>query len=137
MLAMSLMFWTLTRIINSFGPLFPYIRGFADSLDGKESAYIVGDLGSDPWIGKVPWRKAWQPTPVFLPGEFHGQLSLVATVHRVAESDTTETTNTFTPLYKVSFSKILQFYNACHPTPAFQLQILSDKWLDEILPDVM
>ena len=48
-----------------------------------------------------------------------------------------ETTNTFTPLYKVSFSKILQFYNACHPTPAFQLQILSDKWLDEILPDVM
>ena len=25
--------------------------------------------GFDPWIGKVPWRRAWQPTPVFLPGE--------------------------------------------------------------------
>ena len=26
----------------------------------------------DPWVGKIPWRKAWQPTPVFWPGEFHG-----------------------------------------------------------------
>ena len=32
--------------------------------------------GFDPWIGKIPWRRAWQPTPVFLPGEFHGQRSL-------------------------------------------------------------
>ena len=31
----------------------------------------------DPWVGKIPWRKAWQPTPVFLPGESHGQRSLV------------------------------------------------------------
>ena len=31
----------------------------------------------DPWVGKVPWRRKWQPTPVFLPGEFHGQRSLV------------------------------------------------------------
>ena len=30
-----------------------------------------------PWVGKIPWRKAWQPTPVFLPGESHGQRSLV------------------------------------------------------------
>ena len=30
----------------------------------------------DPWVGKIPWRKAWQPTPVFLPGESHGQRSL-------------------------------------------------------------
>ena len=29
--------------------------------------------GFDPWVGKVPWRKAWQPTPVILRGEFHGQ----------------------------------------------------------------
>ena len=31
----------------------------------------------DPWVGKMPWRRAWQPTPVFLPGESHGQKSLV------------------------------------------------------------
>ena len=27
------------------------------------------------WVGKIPWRRKWQPTPVFLPGEFHGQRS--------------------------------------------------------------
>ena len=29
------------------------------------------------WVGKIPWRREWQPIPVFLPGEFHGQKSLV------------------------------------------------------------
>ena len=33
--------------------------------------------GFSPWIGRIPWRRTWQPTPVFLPGEFHGQRSLV------------------------------------------------------------
>ena len=32
--------------------------------------------GLDPWVGKTSWRKKWQPTPVFLPGESHGQRSL-------------------------------------------------------------
>jgi len=31
--------------------------------------------GWDPWIGKIPWRRKKQPTPVFLPGKFHGQRS--------------------------------------------------------------
>ena len=48
--------------------------------------------GFDPWVGKE-----WQSTPVFLPGEFHGQSSLMATVHRVAESDMTEQLSTHTP----------------------------------------
>ena len=39
--------------------------------DGKESTCNAGDLG---W--EDPWRRAGQPTPVFLPGEFHGQRSL-------------------------------------------------------------
>jgi len=29
-----------------------------------------------PWVGKIPWKRAWQPTPIFLPGESHGQRSL-------------------------------------------------------------
>ena len=33
-------------------------------------------LGFDPWVGKIPWRRAWQPTPVFLPGKSPGQRSL-------------------------------------------------------------
>ena len=32
--------------------------------------------GFDPWAGKIPWRRAWEPTPGFLPGEIHGQRSL-------------------------------------------------------------
>ena len=38
----------------------------------------------DPWVGKIPWRTEWQPTPVFLPGKSHGQRSLADTVHEVA-----------------------------------------------------
>ena len=30
-----------------------------------------------PWVGMIPWRREWLPTPVILPGEFHGQRSLV------------------------------------------------------------
>ena len=33
--------------------------------------------GFDSWVKKIPWRRKWLPTPVFLPGEFHGQRSLV------------------------------------------------------------
>ena len=46
--------------------------------------------GLDPWVGKIPWRRKWQPTPVFLPGESHGQRSLAGYSpwgHK--ESDTT------------------------------------------------
>ena len=43
--------------------------------------------------------RKWQPTPVFLPGEFHGQRSLAGTVHRVTESGTTEVTNTHFQLH--------------------------------------
>ena len=43
--------------------------------------------GFDPWVGKIPWRRAREPTPVFLPGESHGQRSLGTTCK---ELDTTE-----------------------------------------------
>ena len=33
--------------------------------------------GFDPWVGKIPWRRKWEPAPVFLPGESQGQRSLV------------------------------------------------------------
>ena len=49
----------------------------------------------DPWVRKIPWRRAWQPTPVFLPGESHGQRSLVGYSpwgHK--ESDTNEALST-------------------------------------------
>ena len=49
--------------------------------------------GFNPWVGKIPWRRAWQPTPVFLPGEPHGQrLPASYSPHGCKESDTTEAT---------------------------------------------
>ena len=54
----------------------------------KESAFHAGTPGFYPWVGKIPWRRAWQPTPVFLPGASHGQRSLADTVHGVAKSRT-------------------------------------------------
>ena len=50
-------------------------NGFLDSSNGKDCLQC-GRPGFDPWVGKIPWRRAWQPTPIFLPGEFHGQRSL-------------------------------------------------------------
>ena len=53
--------------------------------------------GFDPWVGKMPWRRKWQLTPVFLPGKFHGQRSLVGNSpwgHK--ESDMTERMSTNT-----------------------------------------
>ena len=45
-------------------------------LSGKESPAKAGD-GFDLWVGKIPWRRKWQPIPVFLPGKSHGQRRLV------------------------------------------------------------
>ena len=40
----------------------------------------------DPWVSKIPWRREWQPTAVFLPGEFQGQRSLAGYSHGVTKS---------------------------------------------------
>ena len=39
--------------------------------------YLLITEHFDPWVGRIPWRRKWKPTPVFLPGKFHGQRSLV------------------------------------------------------------
>jgi len=51
--------------------------GFPGGSDGKESTCNAGDPGFSPWVRKIPWKREWQPTPVFLPGESHGQRILV------------------------------------------------------------
>ena len=45
----------------------------------------------DPWVRKIPWRREWQPTPVLLPGQSHGQRSLAGpSAWGCKELDTTE-----------------------------------------------
>ena len=62
----------------------PKIQGkscFPGGANGKESAYQCRRhkrRGFDPWAGKIPWRRKWQPTPIFLPGKFHRQRSLAS-----------------------------------------------------------
>ena len=46
-------------------------------LSGEESAYQCRICAFDPWSWKIPWRRKWQPTPVFLSANAHGQRSLV------------------------------------------------------------
>ena len=78
--------------IEFYQELYPVpieMMGFPGSSHGKESACNARDLGSIP--RKISWRKEWQLTPVFLPGEFHGQRNLVGCSpwgHK--ESDMTE-----------------------------------------------
>ena len=65
-------------------------KDFPGGSDSKASAYSARDLGSISG-SEIPWRRKWQPTPVFLPGKSHGQRSLVDYSpwgHK--ESDTTE-----------------------------------------------
>ena len=52
------------------------LQGLPCALAGKESACSARP-GFDLWVGKIPWRRKWQPTPVFLLEESHGQRSLV------------------------------------------------------------
>jgi len=52
------------------------LAGFRGGSDSKESTCNAGRLWFDPWVGKIPWRREWLPTPVFLPGKFGGQKSL-------------------------------------------------------------
>ena len=63
--------------------MFYVALGFPGGSDGKESVCNAGDPGSIPGLGMTPWRRKWQPTSVFLSGEFHGPWGL-------RESDTAE-----------------------------------------------
>ena len=59
--------------------------------DSVSSAEDVRDMSSIHWSGKIPWRRKWQPTPVFVPEKSHGQRSLVSySSWGRKESNTTE-----------------------------------------------
>ena len=65
--------WTHARSGDRFGGREQCLPRW---LSGKESACQCRRLGFHPWIRKIPWRRKWQPTPVFLPKKSHGQRSL-------------------------------------------------------------
>ena len=60
-----------------FMQIYKVFMGFPGSSDGKESACTAGDPGSMPGLGRFSGEGNGKPTPMFLPGESHGQRSLV------------------------------------------------------------
>ena len=83
---------------------------------GKESTYKCRRL--HPWVGKIPWNRKWQPTPVFLPGKFHGQRSLVGySPWGRKELDMTERLSTSICTYFISLLKykfVMEEFNLNH-----------------------
>ena len=92
---MSLLFNMLSRLVITFLPrskclLISWLQSpSAVILEPKKIKWLSGKQsdcrcrshrrhGFHPWAGKIPWRRKWQPTPVFLTGESHGQRRLVA-----------------------------------------------------------
>ena len=76
--------------------------GFPRWCSGKESTCQCRRLkrrGFDPWVWKIPWTRKWQPIPVFLPGKFHRQKSLVGYSPWIPKLDMIEYTHTHVRAY--------------------------------------
>ena len=74
-------------------PACPEVRASQVALVVKNPPASTGDkrLGFSPWVGKMPWKRAWQSIPVFLPGKSYGPRSLAGyDPEGRKESDTTE-----------------------------------------------
>ena len=69
-LLVSLTFYNCTKKCST-------VRGLEDVPGGSDSKESACNAEFDPCVRKIPWRRKWQPTPVFLPGESHGQRNLV------------------------------------------------------------
>ena len=85
-------FDSMTSVCKVMSLLFNKLSfgAFPDGASGKELARQCTRhkrFGFNPWVGKIHWRRKWQPIPVFLPGESHGQRSLAGyRVHEVTKS---------------------------------------------------
>ena len=84
--------------------------------------------GFNSWVGKIPWRRKWQPTPVFLPGKSHGPQSLVG-YHPWGrkESDTTERLHFHFHTYNSDYIHIIYTY-ITHPSEEYNSVVLVHLW---------
>ena len=62
--------WSLNFLFGAMGI-------FLRCHSGKESTCQCRRCRFDPWVGRIPWRREWEPPPVFLPGKSHGRRSLI------------------------------------------------------------
>ena len=110
------------------------IQGFPGSSDGKISPCNARDLGSTPdsypWVRKIHWRRKWQPTPLFLPGEFPGQRRLAGYIqwdHK--KLDTTERLTAYTHTQEIQDSYTTKIHCEWHHGDSSCLH-LGDNLLD-------
>ena len=86
----------LIQTVYDFGFLYAVVKGLPGGSSGNEPACQCRRSKRprvNPWVREMPWRRTWQPTPIFLPGDSHGQRSLVGySPQGLKESDMTETT---------------------------------------------
>ena len=100
-----------------FGPLklLPLRSGLPRCLSGKESTCQCKrhrTFDFDPWVGRIPWRRQWQPTPVFLPGESQGQRRLLGGLQSL-ESQKWETSEWLSMCVSSLVLECLQIPGAC------------------------
>ena len=94
---MDLTIWTY--VSKAMALLFNMLPRFVVGTSGKEPTCQCRRCkrhGFDPWVGKIPWRRAWQPTPAFLLEKSHGRGAWRATVCGVPKSQTQLSTHTHT-----------------------------------------
>ena len=85
-------------------------------LKGEESSCHCRRREFDPWIGKIPWRRKWEATPVFLPEKFHGPRSLVGcSPWGCKDLYTTEqlSTHKYIGMYNVILDYVVMFFCNC------------------------
>ena len=80
-------------------------KGLPRWLSSEEPTCQCKTCGFHPWVEKIPWRRTWRPTPVFLPGQPHGQRGARQTVvHRVPKSQTQLRTKIFISISSWDFN---------------------------------
>ena len=79
-------------------------------LSGKESASKYRRCNFNPWIRTISWRRKWQPTPIFLPGKFHGQRRLGFIELQKCQTLLSNTAQMLPPFMRSIFSHALDMY---------------------------
>ena len=94
-------------------------------LSGKESASHCRRHGLNPWVRKIPWRRKWQPTLGFMPGETHGQRSLMGySLWSCQEPDMTEHKHEKEKIWQLSWVRCQELRPKCS---AWQSSTLSSE----------
>ena len=66
----------LIKIADGVNKLLPILQWASLVVQTLKYLPVMQETGLDPWVEKIPWKRAWQPTPILWPGEAHGQRSL-------------------------------------------------------------